>query len=71
MQDITIMIVDDEARMRKLIRDFLVKEDYKVIEASNGVQALEIFSEKKRKNRFNFIRCNDAPIRWLVSFKAD
>ena len=31
MQDITIMVVDDESRMRKLIKDFLIKEDYKVI----------------------------------------
>ncbi len=49
MQDITIMIVDDESRMRKLIKDFLVKEDYKVIEAADGEQALEIFNEKKEK----------------------
>ena len=49
MHDITIMIVDDESRMRKLIKDFLIKEDYKVIEASNGEQALEIFNEKKEK----------------------
>ena len=49
MKDITILIVDDESRMRKLIRDFLVKEDYKVIEASNGEEALEIFDEQKEK----------------------
>ncbi len=49
MQDITVMIVDDESRMRKLIKDFLIKEDYKVIEASNGEEALEIFDLKKEK----------------------
>lgn len=49
MQDITIMIVDDESRMRKLIKDFLVKEDYKVIEAEDGEKALSIFEEKKEK----------------------
>ena len=34
-----ILVVDDESRMRKLVRDFLVKENYEVIEASNGVEA--------------------------------
>ena len=49
MQDITIMVVDDESRMRKLIKDFLIKEDYKVIEAGDGEAALNIFNEKKEK----------------------
>ena len=49
MQDITIMVVDDESRMRKLIKDFLIKEDYKVIEAGDGEDALNIFNEKKEK----------------------
>ena len=49
MQDITIMVVDDESRMRKLIKDFLIKEDYKVIEAGDGEEALNIFNEKKEK----------------------
>lgn len=47
MQDITVMIVDDEARMRKLIKDFLVKEDYKIIEAADGREALDKFVENK------------------------
>ena len=45
VQDITIMVVDDESRMRKLIKDFLIKEDYKVIEAGDGEDALNIFNE--------------------------
>ena len=49
VQDITIMVVDDESRMRKLIKDFLIKEDYKVIEAGDGEAALNIFNEKKEK----------------------
>ena len=36
MQDIKIMVVDDESRMRKLVRDFLTREGYKVIEAGDG-----------------------------------
>ena len=42
-----ILIVDDESRMRKLIRDFLEREGYKIIEAADGVEALERFYEDK------------------------
>lgn len=38
-----ILIVDDESRMRKLVRDFLVKNNYDVIEAEDGSAALELF----------------------------
>jgi len=38
-----ILVVDDEARMRKLISDFLKKEGYTVIEAEDGKKALDIF----------------------------
>jgi len=43
MEDLKILVVDDEARMRKLVKDFLVKKDYKVIEAENGEDAVDIF----------------------------
>ena len=49
MDDSTILIVDDELRMRKLIKDFLVKEGSKTIEASNGEEAIELFQENKNK----------------------
>ena len=42
-----ILIVDDESRMRKLISDFLEREGYKTIEASDGVEAMERFYEDK------------------------
>ena len=45
MENITILIVDDETRMRKLIKDFLVKKDYKTIEAEDGEVALELFEQ--------------------------
>lgn len=48
MSDITIMIVDDEYRMRKLIKDFLVKEDYRIIEAADGEEAIDIFAENNK-----------------------
>ena len=43
MDQLKILVVDDESRMRKLVRDFLVKADYAVLEAEDGEQALEIF----------------------------
>jgi len=49
MNEVTIMIVDDESRMRKLVKDFLVQKDFKVIEAENGEVAINLFEEKKDK----------------------
>ena len=45
-----ILVVDDESRMRKLIRDFLEREGYKIIEAADGVEAMEYFYENKDIN---------------------
>ena len=45
MNKLKILVVDDESRMRKLVRDFLVKKDYIVLEASNGEEAIEKFYE--------------------------
>ena len=42
-----ILGVDDESRMRKLVRDFLVREGYNVLEAEDGVEAMDIFYEEK------------------------
>lgn len=47
MADNTILVVDDEQRMRKLVRDFLVKQDFTVLEASNGEEAVDIFLAEK------------------------
>ena len=44
MGDVKILVVDDEERMRKLIKDFLSKSGYIVIEAANGVEAFNTFS---------------------------
>ena len=49
MNDITVLVVDDEDRMRKLIRDFLVKKRYSVLEAADGEEALQVFEENKNK----------------------
>ena len=42
-----ILVVDDEARMRKLVKDFLVKSNFEVLEAEDGSQALDIFFGEK------------------------
>lgn len=47
MDKIKILVVDDESRMRKLVRDFLEREDFLVLEAEDGLQAMEIFYENK------------------------
>ncbi|AGF57934.1 DNA-binding response OmpR family regulator [Clostridium saccharoperbutylacetonicum] len=43
----SILIVEDELRIRFLLRDYLIKEDYTVLEASNGEEGLYIFSTQK------------------------
>ncbi|HCM13368.1 MAG TPA: DNA-binding response regulator, partial [Lachnospiraceae bacterium] len=47
MDKLKILVVDDESRMRKLVKDFLVRKNYEVIEAENGEQAIDIFFSKK------------------------
>ena len=47
MGDTTILVVDDESRMRKLVKDFLVKKQYKVLEAGDGEEAIEVFFGNK------------------------
>ena len=47
MDKLKILVVDDESRMRKLVRDFLEKQDYMVIEAADGEEAVDIFFKEK------------------------
>lgn len=47
MDRLKVMVVDDESRMRKLVRDFLVRKGFEVIEAGDGEAALDIFFEVK------------------------
>ncbi len=49
MKDITILIVDDEARMRKLIKDFLMVKSYSILEAKDGQEAIDIFEQNQNK----------------------
>jgi len=45
MERIKILVVDDESRMRKLVRDFLEREYFEVLEAGDGIEAMDIFYE--------------------------
>lgn len=47
MERLKILVVDDESRMRKLVKDFLIKSNYEVLEAEDGCQALDLFYEIK------------------------
>lgn len=47
MDKLKILVVDDESRMRKLVSDFLTRNNYEVLEAENGEQALDIFYKEK------------------------
>ncbi len=47
MDKLKILVVDDESRMRKLVKDFLVRENYEVLEAGDGEEALDVFYKEK------------------------
>ena len=47
MERLKILVVDDESRMRKLVKDFLSRSNYEVLEAENGEQAVDLFFDVK------------------------
>ena len=47
MEKLKILVVDDESRMRKLVKDFLVRQGYEVLEAGDGEEALDEFYKNK------------------------
>ena len=47
MERAKILVVDDESRMRKLVKDFLTREGYTVLEAGDGMEAMDLFYEDK------------------------
>ena len=49
MNDVTILVVDDESRMRKLIKDFLMQKGFSILEAGDGEEALKVFEENENK----------------------
>lgn len=50
MEKQKILVVDDESRMRKLVRDFLVRADFSVIEAADGEEAIDLFFDEQHKD---------------------
>ena len=54
MEKRKILVVDDESRMRKLVRDFLTKQGFEVLEAGDGEAALDIFYADCTKKRPTF-----------------
>ena len=49
MEGTYILVVDDESRMRKLLKDFLIAKGYKILEAEDGEKAIEVFEENRNK----------------------
>ncbi|MGN0299657.1 MAG: response regulator transcription factor [Lachnospiraceae bacterium] len=47
MEKLKILVVDDEPRMRKLVKDFLVRKDFEVLEAGDGEEAVDVFFNEK------------------------
>ena len=47
MNKLKILVVDDESRMRKLVRDFLERNGYTVLEAGDGIEAMDLFYKEK------------------------
>ena len=47
MDSLKILVVDDESRMRKLVKDFLAKKNFQVLEAGDGEEAMDIFYKEK------------------------
>ena len=49
MKGMTVLIVDDESRMRKLVKDFLKQKEYNILEAEDGEKAIQVFNQEKDK----------------------
>lgn len=47
METLKILVVDDESRMRKLVKDFLSKKNFQVLEAGDGEEAMDVFYKEK------------------------
>jgi len=69
--DSSILVVDDEQRIRKLIKDFLRQKNFNIIEAEDGEQALKIFNENKDKINLILLDVMMPKLDRLVSFKTN
>lgn len=55
MEKLKILVVDDESRMRKLVRDFLTKNNFDVLEAADGEEALDIFFQEENEENISLV----------------
>ena len=55
MEKIKILVVDDESRMRKLVKDFLGREGYQVLEAGDGLDLFHIINLPVRTVHSDFL----------------
>ena len=69
MDKIKILVVDDESRMRKLVKDFLGREGYQVLEAGDGMEAMEVFYDAKNGRLAGMPR--SAPVIQSSDYHAD
>ena len=67
MDRMKILVVDDESRMRKLVSDFLTRKGYEVIEAADGIEAVDIFMENKDMNITFFGTLSNNIFRYTVT----
>ena len=70
MDTLKILVVDDESRMRKLVKDFLSKKNFQVLEAGDGEEAMDIFYKEKDIASGDPGR-DDAEDGWLGSVPGD
>ena len=70
MERLKVLVVDDESRMRKLVRDFLVKKDFEVLEAGDGAEAMDIFFATEGYRACDS-GCDDAEDGWLAGMPGD
>ena len=74
MEKLKILVVDDESRMRKLVKDFLEREGHIIIEAADGMEAMDIFYENKDIALIildvkNGTSCRDLNLEWMNIFQ--
>lgn len=70
MDRLKVLVVDDESRMRKLVKDFLVKSGFEVVEAEDGEQAVDVFIADKDNLTYN-TGCDDAEDEWIRCVQND
>ena len=71
MNDYSILVVDDEERMRNLIKDFLKVKGYAILEAEDGEKALDVFEENKSKISLILLDVMMPKLDRVVCFKAN